>query len=84
MIYNIIRACRVVKNKLRHKFSPGAVTADIQMIVKEHLFCSLRALVKALDDFEGVVDYNYDAKGNFEAKLAGGAHIKITTEIRGE
>lgn len=28
--------------------------------------------------------YNYDAKGNFEAKLAGGAYIKITTEIRGE
>ena len=27
---------------------------------------------------------NYDAKGNFEAKLAGGAYIKITTEIKGE
>ena len=84
MIYNIIRACRVAKNKLRYKFSPSAVMANIQMIVNEHLFCSPRALVKALDDFEGVVDYNYDAKGNFEAKLAGGAYIKVTTEIRGE
>ena len=28
--------------------------------------------------------YNYDAKGNFETKLAGGAYIKITTEISGE
>lgn len=83
MLYNLLRAFRVTKNKLRYKFSPDAIKADIQMIVNDCVLEHPSMLVKALDDFEGVVDYNYDAKGNFHAVLASGAEIKVTTEITG-
>ena len=81
MFYRLIRALRVCKNKIKYKFSPKALINDIQSIINENFFDNPARLVKALDDFEGVIDYNYDAHGNFEATLASGISIKIVTQI---
>ena len=79
-------------SKIASKFGFDAVVYDNEMniflqkdnqyyAINENFFDNPARLVKALDDFEGVVDYNYDAHGNFEATLASGIGIKIVTQI---
>lgn len=80
-MYKLARAFKVFKNKWKYKNSPLAIKQDIQTIVNKYLLKQPLALIEELEEFEGVVDYNYDSKGNFEAILAGGAKINIKCSI---
>lgn len=81
MLTGILRSFRVIRNKIKYKNSPVAIKSAILSIVNQNLFRCPQALLKELDDFEGVIDYNYDSKGNFECVLASGTKIKVTTTV---
>ena len=80
-MYKIARAFKVFKNRWKYKNSPAAIKQDIQTIVNSHLLRNPLSLIKDLEEFEGVVEYDYNAKGCFEATLAGGSKVRITCTI---
>lgn len=81
MFSGIIRQFKIFRNKVRYKNSPTAIKSAILEIINRNLFKCTHNLLRELDDFEGIIDYNCDAKGNFECVLASGTKIKVTTDL---
>lgn len=80
-MYRLVRAWKVWRNKNKYKNSPESIKQSIYEIITTKLFKQPQECLRALDEFEGIVSYDYDSKGNFEAVLASGTKIKVCVTL---
>lgn len=80
-MWRLLRRWKVWCNRFRYINSPEAIKSEIYQILNKELFKHPSYCIDALEDFEGVVSYDYDSKGNFEAVLASGTRIKVKVDV---